>query len=407
MQKTKEKFGLTLRLHIIFLTLCISSLFASTFFPFFPSPYNVQQAIASTNVESNAIIPNKINFTSSDVSILYSANWKAVSGTFRSEDMNSIITFRLLPENDTDNSLAILNVAKRELGSGNTTIGQYANLQLFLLRGTISDFELIQYNNTITLSGRPAYQIVYSGLEGTGETKTMKLGVIDHLPSFGTTVYTITYSAKPENYDIHLASALDIINSFIIRDKFARAPQADILEAELLEYIPRPSIQELRNIANLTGLKFILGDHVTSLLDFIKGSSNMPPPNFSRLPTLPNDSMSIHYHLSPAYFNPTNNSIYAILVLIFTDNTSNRVLIEPIDYKVNISGINGTNFSFEKEGNTSTGLDMKILSGTSLGEALKNSQEYKLGVDVSNVSRISFKQTSEIAIAATSLNKIR
>jgi hypothetical protein len=405
MQKGKEKFELTLQLHIIFLTLCIS-LFASTFFPFFPSPYNVQQAIASTNVEPNAIIPNKINFTSTDVSMLYSANWKAVSGTFRSEDMNSIVTFRLLPQNDTDNSLAILNVAKRELGSQNSTIEQYANLQLFLLREIIPDFELIQYNNT-TLAGRPAYQILYSGLEGTGETKTMKLGVVDRLPSFGTTVYTITYSAKPENYDIHLASALDIINSFIIRDKFARAPPERMLEAELLEYIPRPSIQELRNIANLTGLEFILGDQVTSLLDFIKGSANIPPPNFSKLATLPNGNMFIHYYLSPAYFNPTNNSIYAILVLIFTDNTLNRVLTEPIEYKVSINEINGTNFSFEEEGNTSTGLDMKILSGTSLGEALEKSQEYKLGVDVLNIGRISFKQTSEVPIDATSLSKVR
>jgi hypothetical protein len=402
MQKVMEKFGFILQLHNIFLTLCIS-LFASTFFPFFPSPYNnMQQAIASTNIESNAIIPNKINFTSSDVSMLYSANWKAVSGTFRSEDVNSIVTFRLLPQNDTDNSLAILNVAKYELGSVNTTIEQYSNLQLFLLRGLISDFELIHYNNTTTLAGRPAYQIVYSGLEGTGETKTMKLGVIDHLPSFGTTAYTITYSAKPENYDIHLVSALDIINSFIIRDKFARAPTEALLEAELLEYVPRPSIQELRNIGNLTGLKFILGDSIFSLLEFVNGSANMPPPIFSKLPTLTNGNMSIHYYLSPAYFNPTNNSIYAILVLIFTDNTSNRVLTEPIDYKVSINEINGTNLSFEEEGNTSTGLDMKILSGTPLEEALKKSQEYKLGVDVPNISRVSFKQTSEILIAATS-----
>lgn len=59
------------------------------------------------------------------------------------------------------------------------TIDRYANLQLFSLKATIPDFQVIQFNKII-LADRPACQIVYNGLlHGTEETTTMKLWVID------------------------------------------------------------------------------------------------------------------------------------------------------------------------------------------------------------------------------------
>ncbi|HKG70624.1 MAG TPA: hypothetical protein VKA87_01940 [Nitrososphaeraceae archaeon] len=373
--------------------LLISAFGSSSYAFFLASPYNVQQEIASTSVESNVIISDKINFTTPEVSILYPVNWNAVKGTFQGEETNSIITFRLLPQNDTDDALAILNIASYDLGRVNITTEQYADGQLLFLRGTIPDFQLIQFNKT-TLAGRPAYQIVYSGLEGTGETKTMKLWVVDQ-SSFGSTVYMITYSTKPENYRTHFASAKEMINSFAIQEKVGRAPAGELLDAELLEYIPEPSRQELGNITKLPSFESILGGSLTNLIDFIKGSTNTALPNFARLPTHPESNIAIHYHLSSAYLNPTNNMIYAALALIFTDNSTNRVLPEPLDYEVKI---NGSNFNFNENGSTSTGLDIKILNGTSLEEALKNNQEYKLGIDILNINRTSFEQRDEMPI---------
>lgn len=386
MQKSKLKFAVSLQLHIILSMLLLSS-FGSSFFPL---PYNVQQAVASTSVESNdtIIIPNKINFTTSEMGMLYPIDWNAIKGTFQSEDMNSIITFRLQAQNHTGNSSsAILNIARYDLGSVNTTIEQYVNLQLFSLRATIPDFQLIQYNSDVTLAGRPAYQIIYTGLEGTDETKTMKLWVIDHQSSLDTTAYTITYSAKPEYYDIYLVSIIDTISSFVIQEKVARAPSKAFLVANLLEYIPESSRQKLVDIANLTTFESILGDDITNFISFIEGSTSIVPSNFARLPANPDDDddIAIYYHLSSAYLHPIHDSIYAILVLVFTDNSSNRVLVEPIDYKLRI---NGTNLNFEQDGSTSTGLDIRILNGTFLEEALRNSQEYELGVDVLNINRI-------------------
>jgi len=89
-QKAKVKFGTTLYLLTIMVALMLSAS-ASYSFPPFLSPYNLQQAKASTSAESNVINTNMINFTTTETSILYPANWNAMKGTFQSEDMNSII----------------------------------------------------------------------------------------------------------------------------------------------------------------------------------------------------------------------------------------------------------------------------------------------------------------------------
>lgn len=402
MQKTKVKFVISMYLQIILVALVVSSTLGSSF-PFFPLNYDPQQAIASTSAESNIMIPNKINFTIPEMSLLYPVNWNAVKGTFQSEGMNSIITFRSPPQNDTDNSFGILNIAIHDLGPANITTERYASGQSLFLEGTITDFQLIDYNMT-TLVGRPAYQIVYMGLEGLYLTKTMKLWVMDQ-SSFGSTAYTITYRAKLEDYPIYLASAKDMINSLVIRERVARAPSEAFVVLDLLEHVPEPSRQRLRDVANLPILKSILGGDLTNFIDFIKGSTNTPPSNFAKLPTDPDDDdMAIYYQLSPAYLNATNDTVYVILAVIFAENTSNRALVEPIDYKVRI---NGTNLNFEENGSTSTGLDIKVINGTLLEEALETSQDYELTVDVLNINRIADREKDESSFTTASLSRAR
>jgi hypothetical protein len=381
-QKAKVKFGTTLYLLTIIVALMLSAS-ASSSFPPFLSPYNLQQAKASTSAESNVIITNMINFTTTETSILYPANWNAVKGTFQSEDMNSIITFRLLPQNDSDNSLAILNIARYNLGDENITTEQYANAQMYFLSETIPDFRVIQFNKT-TLAGRPAYQAVYSGLEGTDETMTKKIWVIDDPSSLASTAYTITYNVRPENYFTHLESAREMIDSFVIREKVASAPIDAFFVAELLKHVPEASRDKLLDIASLDLLKSILGGDLTN---FIEGSSSILPSNLAEVVTSSNEDPSIYYQLTSAYLNATNDTIYALLVLVFTDNATNRVLAgEPIDYEITIDG---ANFNFEEHGNTSTGLDIKILNGTSLEQALKSTQQYDLRIDIPNINRTS------------------
>jgi hypothetical protein len=56
----------------------------------------------------------------------------------------------------------------------------------------------------------------------------------------------------------------------------------------------------------------------------------------------------------------------------------------PIDYRLSIDG---TNFTFEENGTTTTGADVKILAGPAFAESLKNTQQYSIRLDISNLNR--------------------
>jgi hypothetical protein len=128
----------------------------------------------------------------------------------------------------------------------------------------------------------------------------------------------------------------------------------------------------------------------------MEGSTTTVPANFTKVTTYPADddgsSISAYYYMSPSYLSPEsdkpepNKEPYKLLVLMFTNDTSNKLITgpSPIDYRVSI---NGTNFNFEENGTTPTGVDIKILNGTSFVEALKNPQEYNIRLDIQNLNR--------------------
>jgi hypothetical protein len=128
----------------------------------------------------------------------------------------------------------------------------------------------------------------------------------------------------------------------------------------------------------------------------MQGSIATVPPNFTKVSAHSaadnGSNISAYYYISPSYLSPessrpeTNNEPYKLLVLMFTNNTSNKLITgpPPIDYRVSI---NATNFNFEENGTTPTGVDIKILNGTSFVEALKDPQEYSIRLDIQNSTR--------------------
>jgi hypothetical protein len=178
----------------------------------------------------------------------------------------------------------------------------------------------------------------------------------------------------------------------------AQAPPNLMLVAEGLKHLPESSIEKVRTFAN--GLVLSSVFH-SDLVEFMEGTSPTPPSNFTKLPAHAADgggggdaasSISAYYYMTPSYLSPesdnpdTNKEPYKLLVLMFTNNTSNKLITgpAPIDYRVTI---NGTNFDFEENGTTSTGVDIKILTGASFVEALKNPQQYSIGLDIQNWNR--------------------
>jgi len=351
--------------------------------------YGYQQATElQTTPEANSTLDNTITFLIPEIRINYSSSWNALPGIPTSPYVDSIVTFTLLPQNKTnlDDSVAILNIARHSLFDEVVELEEYVGTQLYFLRNTIAGFKLLQFDNT-TLDGRPAYQAVYTGLEGTDETQTMKLWVAS-----GSFRYVVTYSTDPESFPTYLETIRNMVRSFKITG--AQAPPDLVLIGEGLRHIPENSREKLRTFVNGLVLSSVID---SNLVQFMEGSTDTVPPNFTKVPaySAANDdasNISAYYYLSPSYLSPesdrpeTNNEPYKLLVLMFTNNTSNKLITAPLSIDYTIS-INGSNFSFEENGTTSTGVDIKILNGTSFVEALKNPQEYNIRLDIQNLSR--------------------
>jgi hypothetical protein len=351
--------------------------------------YGYQQATElQTTPEANATLDNTITFLIPEIRINYSSSWNALPGIPTSPYVDSIVTFTLLPQNKTnlDDSVAILNIARHSLFDEVVELEEYVGTQLYFLRNTIAGFKLLQFDNT-TLDGRPAYQAVYTGLEGTDETQTMKLWVAS-----GSFRYIVTYSTDPESFPTYLETIRNMVRSFKITG--AQAPPDLVLIGEGLRHIPENSREKLRTFVNGLVLSSVID---SNLIQFMEGSTDTVPPNFTKVPaySAANDgasNISAYYYMSPSYLSPesdrpeTNNEPYKLLVLMFTNNTSNKLITAPLSIDYTIS-INGSNFSFEENGTTSTGVDIKILNGTSFVEALKNPQEYNIRLDIQNLSR--------------------
>jgi len=227
---------------------------------------------------------------------------------------------------------------------------------------------------------------VYTGLEGTDEMQTMKLWVTS-----GSFRYIVTYTTSPENFPAHLDSVRNMIGSLKITG--AQAPPDVVLIGEGLKHIPENSREKLRGFVNGLVLSSVFD---SNLVQFMEGSTATVPTNFTRVFTYPaaneGSNISAYYYMSPSYLSPesdrpeANKEPYKLLVLMFTNNTSNKLITgpSPIDYRLSI---NATNFNFEENGTTATGVDIKVLNGTSFVEALKNPQESSIRLDIQNFNR--------------------
>jgi hypothetical protein len=389
-QKTKLEFTVIVYSVILFLS-SISASTSSSFSSYDPSIYNIQQATElRTTAESNITMGNTITFMTPEISIDYPATWNALPGIPTSPYVDSIVTFTLLPQKNNnsnlDGSMAILNIAKHALFHEVVELEEYVGTQLYFLRNTIPGFNLLQFNKT-TLDSRPAYEAVYTGLEGSDETKTMKLWVRS-----GSFRYIVTYSTNAESFPTHLESIRNMTGSLKITG--AQAPPEAISITKGLGHIPDSSREKVLTFANALVLSSVFD---SNLIQFMEGSSTTFPSNFTKLPAHPADdengsSISAYYYITPTYLSPksdnpeTNKEPYKLLVLIFANNTSNKLITgsPPLDYRVTI---NGTNFNFEENGTTSTGADIKILTGTAFAEALKNTQQYSIRLDISSLDR--------------------
>src|SRR5829696_1200874 len=185
---------------LLFLPSILASYASLPSYPYDPPPihYTQQQSTeVQTVAESNITLGNAITFMTTEIKVDYPSSWNALPGIPTSPYVDSIVTFTLPPENNSDtlaDNAGILNIAKHALFHESVELEEYIGTQVYFLRNTIPGFNLLQLNKT-TVDGKPAYQAVYTGLEGTDTTETMKLWVRS-----GSLRYIVTYSANAESF---------------------------------------------------------------------------------------------------------------------------------------------------------------------------------------------------------------
>jgi hypothetical protein len=173
--------------------------------------------------------------------------------------------------------------------------------------------------------------------------------------------------------------------------------------ADILQNIPPSSRKELLKntnqsilIAHLETFQQLINFTETSATTTAAEASDDQPSMFSKAITYPNEDIAIFYNMTPAFIS-SNNQTLALLMLKFTNNTSDEdVMQDSLDYSVEI---NGTNSIFDENGTTSTGSDIKILNSTALAESTEHSKNYNMIISITRLNEnVVSEQTRQLNV---------
>ena len=145
-----------------------------------------------------------------EIQIKYPPIFEKVDGDLdNNTDVIEIVTFDRLQESR--------NTSEEYYGIGLNLIRNQPNLQEYLVE-TIKDYEYFDGYKTLenttnaTLSGQPAYKLVYSYNKENGtKIKALEIGII-----YEGMVYFIEYSAETTQYEKNISQILSYINTFRI-----------------------------------------------------------------------------------------------------------------------------------------------------------------------------------------------
>jgi hypothetical protein len=176
-----------------------------------------QQSIYSQNPDSsnNGTFLN-YTYPYYGVSIQYPSNWTYEEPQKNQED-SSIVRFEPPISNDP-NLTTTFDVKTEKLNDTTLSLDQYARRVVNSYRDSSVDFSLLSAFSSIantTLSGMPAYEIVFTDYAAGIDRKSVERGVIDH--SSGS-VYYLVFTTKASSYDRFIPILNKMIGSFEVFD---------------------------------------------------------------------------------------------------------------------------------------------------------------------------------------------
>lgn len=180
---------------------------------------------------------------------------------------------------------------------------------------------------------------------------------------FSTTAFILSVSL--------LTSGIIVTNSSIFQAEGASPQQA--LLAKSLDTLPPETRQSLLANSSLS----VATSYLEPFQNFAEGSTGT-----SNVTTGPRQDVIVYYDFHLVRVDADNQS-HELLMLKFADNTSRTLEGSSIDYNVEL---NGTEFNFQGNGNTLTGVDLKIIRSLPLTETSIYPQNYSMAIDILNIN---------------------
>ena len=114
------------------------------------------------------------------------------------------------PISDDPNAVSFLEIGREDLENP-FSIDEYSRNVINEYRESMPNFDLISTNTDNTLSGLPAYEIVFTDLVNGTNRKFMEVGALD---SNSNRVYYLFFSTEESRYDLFVPALESIIDSF-------------------------------------------------------------------------------------------------------------------------------------------------------------------------------------------------
>ena len=147
------------------------------------------------------------------IEIQYPSKWEKIDFAQRINNNNNnnaalIAGFLSTSKNDTG-ILENLMIREVRLASPDITTREFSNALLSSYKQQFKNFQLVGSNASLTLSGKPAYEVVYTYGVQPNIFKTMEVWVVN-----ADRAYMILYNADPSDYSHYLPIIHRMVSSF-------------------------------------------------------------------------------------------------------------------------------------------------------------------------------------------------
>jgi serine/threonine-protein kinase len=150
------------------------------------------------------------------IEIQYPSKWEkidfaqTINGNNNNNNNNAALIAGFLSTSKNDTGiLENLMIREVRLASPDITTREFSNALLSSYKEQFKNFQLVGSNASMTLSGKPAYEVVYTYGVQPNIFKTMEVWVVN-----GNRAYMILYNADPSDYSHYLPIIHRMISSF-------------------------------------------------------------------------------------------------------------------------------------------------------------------------------------------------